>query len=551
MLTTLRVPTHLLRLAVALWLPLAACSRAADSVQPLAPAARADAGGPGDTGNANGGASISARVLVNKLGHAIIDVSTAPFPNGSAMPAPNGLLRQVHYKLIDPTGKQRYEESVKLESPAATLKDTIPPTLKRQDKGSRIYPPIPLTPEWTVVVQAAVVGYVDPACVTLASRDKDERCKQGRVDVVRVGPLPIAYNPDLDLGIGGDLNARPINRSIMPANPRAGATADIVPFTQVAKDSLLDYVITITNNGPRNNSTVGVLATCSVLLDGAPVAEVYWEDQGGLLPNASTVPLYIPPNTARICHWRARVTSTGDHSFTATANAIDPLDYDPSNNSVSQEFEVVDYVPPSARLGENPLGVTVSEIAWFDALGALLQMSTQSTTLNNFPLPEQTAAAAAATSSYAISMIVTTGNTIAGKNIVDGAVLSSVYWTGMAPAGCTEVTPETVVNRNQAAVTLTLCLTPGETPGGVVASVKYQRVAGPTPLAPSDILLYGKYVKAEMRVTRVVAGLPVAFGGVTRLMPDVRTLYAVDFQRQSPPPGAFKLTKTGPGSAPW
>ena len=144
-------------------------------------------------------------------------------------------------------------------------------------------------------------------------------------------------------------------------------------------------------------------------------------------------------------------------------------------------------------------------------------------------------------------MLVTTGHSVLDNNLIGGEVMSDVRAGGSAPAvdGCTPLpqVADGLVNRNGGAISVELCLVSVGT--GVEARLNYSHFV-PTRVpanVPGGIMLFRKYVKVEMTVTRTLAGAAFEFGGAQRLVTAITALQPVDVP--GAPTGAVRGTSLG------
>jgi hypothetical protein len=494
---------------------LAACERSVDTTSPLSPTAGTL--DRSDDERKSAVPTVNARLLVSKDGLVTFEASTAAFDVPDAVA--NGKLDQVHYILTDSTRRVRYVGAVKPRVPGVRLVDTIPANL-RDDRGRigewwkfffKTPSAVNLTPAWTVTVNAQVVGAKPASCPAVVTwRDYGCYGYEKREVEVRVA-TSVSYSPDVQAGAISQLIG-----------------TDAAPLAELTQDSVRTFIASISNNPPASGLAFGALTSCSVTVDGQTPANVtyFWEVGGQVVPGGPSNPIYIPAGEARICRWTLSHHELGRHTMAVTPTVVSPRDNDVTNNTASQGFDVVDWAPqptngPPAGPAENPLAATITERAWFDAAGNLTQLNYQGAAVANFVLPALSAADAAA-SSYAITFALTTGETLVNGDILSPATMYKLTWTGTAtPAGCVDVSTlvgaEVLANRNSGSGALSLCFTPDG--GALVPSLEYMR-SSPT-LVPANvaegILLYGKYVKFELVVSRTFNGVTTKYGGVAKL----------------------------------
>lgn len=310
-----------------------------------------DARGNGSTGWGNlpnCDPVFSARLMVKRDGGAVFQVNSGSYDLATLTATPNGFLKKVQYTLYLPGGKKKvWKREVKLDEGRrlTAYEESLPAAILSG------VPPIDI-PRYVLKVQVQL---------------KDVLGKGKRTDVEREINAPVIFFPDVDLAIGtGDVDARPIKtmRDVAMVN-------DPIPLQPVQYGTFGRYGLTIGNSGPiqrffdpivgdtveRRRSLVGVQVKCVATLDDQPIAagniRYYYINASQPAPNDSIdgPDYFLSPDSTAICRFDLKVDQVGKHKLTVNVRAINPVDYDTTNNVVSDSILIQEDPPAGGGSG--------------------------------------------------------------------------------------------------------------------------------------------------------------------------------------------------------
>ncbi len=299
----------------------------------------------------------SARLMVKRDGGASFQVNTGSYDLATLTATPNGYLKKVQYTLYLPGGKKKvWKREVKLDErqQLTAYEESLPASILSG------VAPIDI-PRYVLKVQVQLKDVLD---------------KGKRTDVEREINAPVIFFPDVDLTVGtGDGEAHPIKtmRDVAMVN-------DPIPLQPVQYGTFGRYGLTIGNSGPiqrffdpivgdtveRRRSLVGVQVKCVATLDDQPIAPAniryYYINASRPAPNDSIngPDYFLSPDSTAICRFDLKVDQVGKHKLTVNVRAIHPVDYDTTNNVVSDTIVIQEDPPAGGGDGGDEGGGTVS-----------------------------------------------------------------------------------------------------------------------------------------------------------------------------------------------
>lgn len=345
---------------------LAACSDRSDITQPTRAGAANHDGKVGSTGNSAKSGGISARVLLDKAGHAVLEIYTGTFDDATNTQGANGYFDKIQYKIYR-NGSQVDVENVNLSGT---------PTVYRT----------PLAYTWD-----------DSYAVSIQANLKNVNGDGNKTDVVR-DSARTAFDPDMDLA-SGKIHQLVTGQDGNPFLADLGLTQTGVPQT---------FDTRFNNSGPNGApGTVGAIALCMVTITNpdatglnklvvAPMTFT-WAPNGRPSYAATTIipglsdTVSILPNDLAACRFTTTFSGTGRRVITVTAVPAYPADYDLSNNTVTGTITLTSaavVTPPSVTAGGDGTNGQAFEYSWWNgitngAFSNLAGVSNQTATISD------------------------------------------------------------------------------------------------------------------------------------------------------------------------
>jgi hypothetical protein len=306
---------------------------------------------------------ITTRVLVDKSGTGTIEFRTGSFAPATNTQQPDGWFSEIHYKVFTFDGR-KWKEVLNREvhiDAAITDIASYAQVVPARNGDTRVS----LKAKNPDKHDAADLGPFffgscnpSPYLVTVEAHLRGLQGDPKLNDEVR-DTAAVVCAPDVGLDVTGDAPIRE-GFGTDPQHPEYFAAS-----TDVKGGSPTWFEATFDNTGPGGISSVGSTVTCSVRVfavnaDGTTGAEIpvgnvpyRWSTRGGIqnaTPQTATwtssLPQFLAPNDRVGCEFQLALSGVGTTKrVVVTANVLDPVDYDPSNNSVTADFNVVDFTP--------------------------------------------------------------------------------------------------------------------------------------------------------------------------------------------------------------